>query len=40
MQVQTGYNTYDEKWGHQSCELMNAGLELGDAWRVVHDWED
>lgn len=34
-----GESVYAEKWGHRECDLRGVGLNLGDAWKVEHDWE-
>lgn len=38
MQIHVGTEINDEKWGHRGCDLQKAGLQLGDQWRVEHDW--
>ena len=38
MQIHVGTEIYDEKWGHQGCDIRDVGLKAGDQWRVEHDW--
>jgi hypothetical protein len=34
-----GKRVYEEKWGHQNCELITEGkLKFGDQWKVAHDF--
>ncbi|KAH8819936.1 hypothetical protein F5884DRAFT_661820 [Xylogone sp. PMI_703] len=39
MVIENGRAVYREKWGHQDCDLIGAGLRPEDAWKVKHDWE-
>ena len=39
MSIANGVKTYEEKWGHQTCDLIEGSLKLEDAWMVEHDWE-
>ncbi|APA09106.1 hypothetical protein sscle_04g038760 [Sclerotinia sclerotiorum 1980 UF-70] len=36
--IEAGVQTYQEKWGHKECGLVDSGLKLTDAWKVEHDW--
>jgi hypothetical protein len=40
MAIECGVQVYREKWGHKGCDLIEAGLQLDDAWKVKHDWVD
>lgn len=35
--IETGVNSYQEKWGHTKCGLIAAGRVPSDAWKVNHD---
>lgn len=37
MAIKNGVETYNEKWGHNGCNLNDAGLKVEDAWQVEHD---
>lgn len=39
MTMDLGRDVFVEKWGRGGCDLRDAGLKEGDAWRVVKDWE-
>ncbi|KAI9673210.1 MAG: hypothetical protein M1817_003073 [Caeruleum heppii] len=39
MTIDHGGNVFAEKWGHRDCDIRNAGLGPGDAWKVEHDWD-
>lgn len=39
MWMDFGRDVFAEKWGRGPCDLREAGLVEGDAWRVVKDWE-
>ncbi|TKA75451.1 hypothetical protein B0A49_05708 [Cryomyces minteri] len=39
MAIEAGKAVMREKWGHDGCDLRRVGLGLGDAWRVVPEWE-
>ena len=39
MTMDFGRDVFTEKWGRGPCNLREAGLKDGDAWRVVKDWE-
>ena len=39
MLIQNGVRTYETKWGHKGCNLLEAGLKPSDAWMVEKDWE-
>lgn len=34
-----GRKVFFEKWGRDRCDLRDAGMVEGDAWRVILDWE-
>lgn len=38
--INAGVETYHEKWGHDGCDLMEAGLKTQDAWMVEKDYEE
>lgn len=38
MTINAGVKIYEEKWGHQGCDIKDLGLKEGDQWRVEHDW--
>ena len=40
MWMDFGRDVYTEKWGRGQCDLREAGLVEGDAWRLVKDWEN
>lgn len=40
MWMDFGRDVFREKWGRGPCDLREAGLVEGDAWRVVKDWEN
>ena len=39
MIIDTGRKVFAEKWGHRGCDLLEMGIELGDAWRLERDWD-
>ncbi|KAI9880543.1 MAG: hypothetical protein M1830_002242 [Pleopsidium flavum] len=39
MTIDFGRQVMSQKWGHHGCDLIGAGLNSGDAWRVEPDWE-
>ena len=39
MTMNFGRDVFEEKWGRGPCNLRDAGMVDGDAWRVVRDWE-
>ena len=39
MTMNLGRDVFEEKWGRGKCDLREAGMKEGDAWRVVKDWE-
>ena len=39
MTIDLGRKVFAEKWGRGQCDLRDAGLVEGDAWRVMMDWE-
>ena len=39
MTIEFGRKVFEEKWGRGPCNLREAGLVEGDAWKVVLDWE-
>lgn len=39
MTIDLGRKVFEEKWGRGRCDLRDAGLVDGDAWKVVMDWE-
>lgn len=40
MTMELGRKVFEEKWGRGRCDIRDAGLVEGDAWRVVGAWED
>ena len=40
MWMNFGRDVFTEKWGRGPCDLREAGLVEGDAWKVVKDWEN
>lgn len=40
MTMDFGRKVFEEKWGRGPCNIREAGLKEGDAWRVVADWEN
>jgi hypothetical protein len=38
--ITCGVETYNEKWGHKGCDLIEARLKLSDAWMVEPDWPE
>ncbi|MCJ1460372.1 hypothetical protein MMC28_010752 [Mycoblastus sanguinarius] len=40
MWMDFGHKVFEEKWGRGLCDIRDAGLVEGDAWRVVGDWEN
>jgi len=39
MWMDFGRDVFYEKWGRGPCDIRDAGMVEGDAWRVVKDWE-
>lgn len=39
MTMNLGRKVFEEKWGRGPCNLREAGLVEGDAWKVLLDWE-
>lgn len=39
MWMDFGRKVFEEKWGRGKCDLRDSGLEEGDAWKVLLDWE-
>lgn len=39
MTMDFGRKIFEEKWGRGPCNLREAGLVEGDAWKVMLDWE-
>ena len=39
MWMEFGRDVFAEKWGRGPCDLRDAGMVEGDAWRVEMDWE-
>lgn len=35
---EAGKEVYRKKWGHKDCDLIAAGLQIGDQWLVEKDW--
>jgi len=38
--IAAGVETYNEKWGHNDCNLGGAGLKPEDAWQVEKDYDE
>ncbi|CAJ2512046.1 Uu.00g076710.m01.CDS01 [Anthostomella pinea] len=34
-----GRRVFADKWGHRGCDLLDMGIEAGDAWRLERDWD-
>ena len=39
MTMELGRRVFEQKWGRARCDLRDAGMVEGDAWKVVADWE-
>ena len=39
MWMEFGRDVFTEKWGRGPCDIRDAGMIEGDAWRVEKDWE-
>lgn len=39
MTMELGRRVFEQKWGRDRCDLRDAGMVEGDAWKVVADWE-
>lgn len=40
MTMELGRKVFEQKWGRVRCDLRDAGMVEGDAWKVVADWEN
>lgn len=40
MWMDLGRTVFEKKWGRGPCDIRDAGLRDGDAWRVVEGWEE
>lgn len=40
MWMDFGRKVFEEKWGRGPCDIRDAGLAKGDAWRVIGEWEN
>ncbi|KAG9244016.1 hypothetical protein BJ878DRAFT_534840 [Calycina marina] len=40
MIISNGVNTYQAKWGHRECNLVESGLHPNHAWKVEKDWDE
>ena len=40
MTIDLGKKVFEEKWGRGRCDIRDAGLGEGDAWRLLGGWED
>lgn len=40
MTMELGRRVFEEKWGRGRCDIRDAGMVEGDAWRVIGGWED
>ncbi|RYO93272.1 hypothetical protein DL766_001392 [Monosporascus sp. MC13-8B] len=37
--IDAGRRVFAEKWGHRGCDLIDMGIEGGDAWKLERDWD-
>ncbi|RYP09808.1 hypothetical protein DL764_001062 [Monosporascus ibericus] len=37
--IDAGRRVFAEKWGHRGCDLIDKGIEGGDAWKLERDWD-
>ncbi len=40
MTMDLGRRVFEEKWGRGRCDIRDAGMVEGDAWRVIGEWEN